>query len=104
MEPGIVKFNLPLRHVTMKDVLDAIVTVADHPIEYSLEDYAVVFSAKAETVGAQPVVVARPGPAPAPAQAFSPMPGIRPMVMLPPSPPGRKPESPERPQIGRAHG
>src|ERR1035441_9435135 len=39
MASVIVKFNLPLRHVTMKDVLDAIVTVADHPIEYSLEDY-----------------------------------------------------------------
>src|ERR1035437_7764854 len=97
MATVIVKFNLPLRHVTMKDVLDAIVTVADHPLEYSLKDYAVVFSAKVVTVGDQPVVVAHPGPAPAPAQAFSPIPRIRPMVMLPPSPPGRKPESPERP-------
>ena len=28
------------------DVLDAIVTVADHPIRYSIQDYAVVFSLK----------------------------------------------------------
>jgi hypothetical protein len=41
-----INFNLPLRNVNMKDVLDAIVKVADHPIEYSVEDYAVVFSPK----------------------------------------------------------
>lgn len=58
MSAVLVRFNLPLRHVTMKDVLDAIVKVADHPIEYSLEDYAVIFSARPETVGGQPVVVA----------------------------------------------
>ncbi len=56
-----VKFNLPLRNVTMKDLLDAIVTVADRPIEYVLEDYAVVFSAKPETVAGQAVMVARAG-------------------------------------------
>jgi hypothetical protein len=42
-----INFNLPLRNVNMKDVLDAIVKVADHPIEYTVEDYAVVFSPKA---------------------------------------------------------
>jgi beta-lactamase regulating signal transducer with metallopeptidase domain len=57
-----IKFNLPLRHVTMKDVLDAVVKVADHPIEYSLEDYAVVFSVKPQTIEGQPVVVNRMGP------------------------------------------
>jgi hypothetical protein len=40
----LIKFNLPLHHVTMKNVLDAVVEVADHPIEYSIKDYAVVFS------------------------------------------------------------
>jgi hypothetical protein len=30
----------------MKDVLDAIVKVADRPIEYTVEDYAVVFTPK----------------------------------------------------------
>lgn len=46
MSSIIIKFNLPLHHVTMKNVLDAVVKVADHPIEYSIEDYAVVFSLK----------------------------------------------------------
>ncbi len=36
--------------VRLADVLDAICEVADHPIKYSIEDYAIVFSAKgAET-------------------------------------------------------
>ena len=35
-----------LTDVRMADALDAIVQVADHPIEYSISDYAVVFSAK----------------------------------------------------------
>jgi hypothetical protein len=43
-----VKFNIPLRHVTMADVLDAIVRVADHPIQYAVEDYAVIFSFRAD--------------------------------------------------------
>jgi beta-lactamase regulating signal transducer with metallopeptidase domain len=43
-----VKFNLPLRHVTMADVLDAIVRVADHPLQYTVEDYAVIFSLRAD--------------------------------------------------------
>ena len=94
----IVKFNLLLRHVTMKNVLDAIVTVADHPIEYALEDYAVVFSAKAETVGDQPVVVAHAETAPEPAQTSVPKPNIGPMATQQPRPPGRKLQSP-----GKAH-
>jgi len=67
-----IKFNMTLRSVTMRDLLDAIVTVADHPIEYSLEDYGVVFAAKPETLGDQPVSLARPatGPEPAPAPPF----------------------------------
>src|ERR1017187_2445897 len=98
MASVIVKFNLPLRHVTMKNVLDAIVTVADHPIEYSLEDYAVVFSAKAETVGDQPVVVVHTEGTPEPAQTSVPKPNIGPMATQQPSPPGRKLQSP-----GKAH-
>jgi hypothetical protein len=61
----VVKFNQPLRAVTMRELLDAIVTVADHPIEYTLEDYGVVFAAKPETLEGQPVVLATPEPAPA---------------------------------------
>jgi beta-lactamase regulating signal transducer with metallopeptidase domain len=57
----VIKFNMPLRHVTMKDVLDAIVTVADHPIGYTLEDYGVVFAAKPEMLAGEPVVVAPAG-------------------------------------------
>jgi hypothetical protein len=45
-----IRFNLPLRNVSMKDVLDAIVKVADHPIEYTVEDYAVVFSSRSTSV------------------------------------------------------
>jgi beta-lactamase regulating signal transducer with metallopeptidase domain len=43
-----VKFNIPLRHVTMADVLDAIVRVADRPIQYAVQDYAVIFSLRAD--------------------------------------------------------
>jgi len=35
-----------LSDVRLADVLDAIVLVADHPIKYSVQDFAVVFSAK----------------------------------------------------------
>ncbi|MGH7953278.1 MAG: hypothetical protein ACREFE_15365, partial [Limisphaerales bacterium] len=42
----IIKLNPQLTDVRLADVLDAIVQVADHPITYSIEDYAVVFSAK----------------------------------------------------------
>src|SRR5205814_2499833 len=44
MSSVIVRFNLPLRNVRLKDVLDAIVRVADKPIEYSIEEYGLVFS------------------------------------------------------------
>ncbi|PYJ86108.1 MAG: hypothetical protein DME22_06580 [Verrucomicrobia bacterium] len=44
MSSVIVRFNLPLRDVRLKDVLDAVVKVADKPVEYSIEDYGVVFS------------------------------------------------------------
>ena len=89
MAAVIVKFNMPLRNVTMKDVLDAIVLVADHPIEYTLEDYAVVFAAKAETVEGRPVTLARPGLAPEPPQVFRPQPSMLPMVTEQPKPPGK---------------
>jgi hypothetical protein len=35
--------------VTLKDLLDIIVKTADRPIQYSIEDYAVVFAPKWET-------------------------------------------------------
>jgi hypothetical protein len=55
-----VRFSLPLRNVTMKDVLDAIVKVADKPIEYALEDYAVVFSPRPEAAAGMPVRTPQP--------------------------------------------
>jgi len=40
-----VKINSNLQGVTLRDALDAIVAASDKPIKYSIEDYAVVFSA-----------------------------------------------------------
>lgn len=37
----------PLRNVTLRQALDALVKVADRPIKYSIEDYAIVFSLRA---------------------------------------------------------
>ena len=39
-----IKINPPLTDIRLADVLDAIVKVADRPIKYSIEDYAIVFS------------------------------------------------------------
>src|SRR5439155_23844441 len=41
-----VRITPPLRNLRMADVLDAITKVADKPIRYSIEEYAVVFSQK----------------------------------------------------------
>jgi hypothetical protein len=46
-----INVKLTLSDVRLADVLDAIVLVADHPIKYSVEDYAIVFSAR----GLEPV-------------------------------------------------
>ena len=45
-----IKINPPLSDVRLADVLDAIVRVAERPIKYSIEDYAVVFSLKGADV------------------------------------------------------
>jgi len=60
-----VRFNMPLRHVTMADVLDAIVRVADRPIQYTVEDYAVIFSLRPEA-NAMAAMAGRPNTGPAP--------------------------------------
>jgi general secretion pathway protein D len=39
-----IKINPPLTDIRLADVLDAIVKVADPPMKYSIEDYAIVFS------------------------------------------------------------
>ena len=41
-----IRISPALSDVRLADVLDAIQTVADHPIRYSIQDYAVVFSLK----------------------------------------------------------
>jgi hypothetical protein len=65
-----VRFNIPLRHVTMADVLDAIVRVADRPIQYAVEDYAVIFSLRPEA-NVMPSMASRPsGPAPLVVRTF----------------------------------
>jgi beta-lactamase regulating signal transducer with metallopeptidase domain len=48
MDSVIVQFNLPLRDVRLKDVLNAVVRVANKPIAYSVEEYGVVLSADPE--------------------------------------------------------
>ncbi len=42
----VITLKSPLTNVRLADVLDAIVKVAGRPIKYSIEDYAVVFSAR----------------------------------------------------------
>ncbi len=42
-----VKINPPMNNLRLADVLDAIVKTADRPIKYSIEDYCIVFSARA---------------------------------------------------------
>ena len=46
MDASSINVKLSLDDVRLVDVLDAIVLVADHPVKYSIEDYAVVFSSK----------------------------------------------------------
>jgi hypothetical protein len=47
VDVGSTTIKIPsLTDVRLADVLDAIVLVADHPIKYSIQDFAVVFSAK----------------------------------------------------------
>ena len=46
MSGVLIRFDLPLRNLSVLDLLDAMVKVADHPIEYSIEEYGVVLSPK----------------------------------------------------------
>jgi Tfp pilus assembly protein PilF len=52
----IIKINPALTDVRLADVLDAIVRVADHPIKYSIEDYAIIFAARGAE---QPTLISR---------------------------------------------
>jgi beta-lactamase regulating signal transducer with metallopeptidase domain len=42
----VITLKYPLTNIRLADVLDAIVKTASQPIKYSIEDYAIVFSAK----------------------------------------------------------
>jgi beta-lactamase regulating signal transducer with metallopeptidase domain len=89
----VIQFNMALRNVTMKNVLDAIVTVADHPIQYAVEDFAVVFSAKPEVAQRQAAEVP---PAPRPSQPLQlPQPPTFPGQIVPATPPPA-PKHPKR--------
>ena len=66
MNSIIVRFNLPLRNMRLKDVLDAVVKVADKPIEYSIEDYGVVFSQSSKQSGGSAFMPAAGAPGPTP--------------------------------------
>jgi uncharacterized membrane protein YgcG len=44
MTTVIVRINPPLRNVRLADVLEAVTKVANQPIRYSIEEYAVIFS------------------------------------------------------------
>ena len=46
LDPGSINVKLKLTNMTLAEVLDAIVLVADRPIQYSIQDDGVVFSAR----------------------------------------------------------
>jgi general secretion pathway protein D len=54
LDPLSINVNLTpaLSNLRLADILDAITKVADHPIKYTIEDYAVVFSQKAQEAAA----------------------------------------------------
>ncbi len=71
MNSVLIRFNLPLREVRLKDVLNAIVRVADHPIQYAVEEFGVVFSQKTDAaVPSSPGLTQPAGPAPLEIRTF----------------------------------
>jgi hypothetical protein len=46
VDPSTINIALVMNDVSFHDALDALLMVADHPVKYSVEDYAVVISAK----------------------------------------------------------
>ncbi len=55
MSSVMVSIPMPLRNISMKNALGAIAKVASPPVEYSIEDYAVIFSPKPEAQAEQPL-------------------------------------------------
>jgi beta-lactamase regulating signal transducer with metallopeptidase domain len=45
---------LPLHNVTLRDMLDILLKVSDRPIQYTVEEYGVLFSLKPQTSAAEP--------------------------------------------------
>src|SRR5439155_1581421 len=50
MSSVIVRINPPLKNVRLADVLEAVTKVADKPIRYSIEEFAVIFAQKTPDV------------------------------------------------------
>jgi len=46
LDPDKINIKLEMKDVSLGNLLDAIMLVADHPIKYSIEDYGIVFSLK----------------------------------------------------------
>jgi hypothetical protein len=60
-----IRIRPPLTDVRLVDVLDAVVKVADHPIQYTVEDYGVVFSQRrSEPARKEEIGLAFPGGTP----------------------------------------
>jgi beta-lactamase regulating signal transducer with metallopeptidase domain len=49
VDPTTISVKLGMKNVSLHDLLDAIVSAADHPIKYSVEDFGVVISPKVPT-------------------------------------------------------
>jgi hypothetical protein len=65
-DPGVVtiRINPPLKKIRLMDALDAVVRVADRPIKYTIEGYAVVWALDGERINAlaSGIVAAPPAP------------------------------------------
>jgi hypothetical protein len=49
-----IKITLPLHNVTLRDMLDILLKASETPIQYTVEDYGVLFSLKPQTSEAEP--------------------------------------------------
>lgn len=65
-----IKIVPALHNVTMRDVLDAMLKAADRPIQYTIEEYAVLFSFKPATNLPLPLALGAPAPGRLSARTF----------------------------------
>ena len=56
------RIPLPLHKVTLREMLEVLLKAADRPIQYAVEDYGVVFSARPPGSAEQPKPAATPAP------------------------------------------